>query len=230
MQLKELKKEIENLPDIDEHLKSFSESWLEPFLSNTGNYKFNQRKKHLKSLKKLTNEEQLEINEKIKTFYKIFESLKFGQITSNKMHTIGRSLIELKLMSFQLQNSTENGNFLMNSGTGKKYNYVTNKIIDDDFNGIKPIINEIKEFDFNLLRLEDIYKEVNQYLYNKLPLEHSVILMNKPHGNHFKKLKDVSKRRKRLIKDLGINFIALQQEMRKRPKSYTEKSLNLSHD
>ena len=227
MQLKELKREIEDLPNLDDNLKSFQENWLSPFLTNNGNFNIDEKGSHHKVLKKLSSEEQQELNLKLKTFYKMFDSLKYGQFTNNKMHAIGKALIELKLMSFQAQSYPTS---LQNSShIGSKYNYVTSKIISDEFSGIRPVINEIKEFDFNLQRLEEIYQEINQYLYDKLPLEHSILIMDKPHGKHFKGLKDVSNRRKRLIKQLGINFISLQNEMRKRPSSYTEKNLNLTH-
>ena len=227
MQLKELKREIEDLPNLDDNLKSFQDNWLSPFLTNNGNLKINEKNSHHKVLKKLSLEEQQELNLKLKTFYKMFDSLKYGQFTNNKMHVIGKALIELKLMNFQAQSYPDG---LQNSShVGSKYNYITNKVLSDDFNGLRPVISEIKEFDFNLQRLEEIYQEINQYLYEKLPLEHSVLIMDKPHDKHFKSLKDVSKRRKRLIKNLGINFISLQNEMRKRPNSYTEKSLNLTH-
>ena len=52
MQLKELKREIEDLPNLDDNLKSFRENWLSPFLTNNGNFNIDEKSSHHKVLKK----------------------------------------------------------------------------------------------------------------------------------------------------------------------------------
>ena len=52
MQLKELKQEIEDLPNLDDNLKSFQENWLSPFLTNNGNFNIDEKGSDHKVLKR----------------------------------------------------------------------------------------------------------------------------------------------------------------------------------
>ncbi len=236
MQLKELKREIEALPNLDKELQGFQENWVKPFLSQSGKNKITDKNSPLHALNDLKQGEQEEVHSMILDAHSQFDELKYGQFTNVKMQSLAKAMIDLKLLEFQYKNSGDAGKdskeeMVKSLTASSKYKYLTSKVLHDEFGSLQKTIHEIKAFDSQLQRLEETYNEVNQYLYQKLPLEHSVGLMDMGHKDNLKNLKMASRRRKALIKKLGKNFIALQNQLRGRGQSPgAEKKLDLVHD
>jgi len=228
MELKALKQEVHELPNIDDELKSLQSNWLSPFLSKTNRSKLKDEKCPRHAINSLTKEEQIELNALLDKFYGVFNQLKYGQFTNHKLQSLAKAMTDLKLLQFQSKNYEMP--LHKDNAISSKFHFINSQVLGNDFNSLQNTIKEIKEFDSQLLRAEEVYNEVNQYLYQKLPLEHSINLMDMGHADNLRSLKMANKRRKMLIKKLGKNFIALQAPLRGRKKTFTEKDLDLVHD
>lgn len=194
MELRELKKEINNLTRIDKILSKFKNSWLKQIKSDT-NRQFPFLQELDESIKK-------EINNCLFSCQKMFSQLKYAQFTQEKLSSLAQYLIELKLTSL---NKDKN-----------KSRVLLNKFINDDFLKLKVLIDEVNQLEFNLKGLKQIYNKVNQLLIQNIPLEHSVALMDSPHKNHLDSLLLISKKQKKLLKILGKEFISLAKEMKRK--------------
>ena len=228
MELKALKQEIHDLPNIDDHLKDLQNNWLSPFLSKTNRSKLKDKRSPRHAINSLTKEEQVELNGLLNKFYAVFNQLKYGQFTNHKLEALAKAMVDLKLLQFQSENYEMP--LHKDNAVSSKFHYISSQVLGDDFNSIHNTIKEVKEFDSQLLNAEEIYTEVNQYLYQKLPLEHSINLMDMGHSDSLRHLKIANLRRKMLIKKLGKNFVALQAPLRGRKKTFTVKDLDLIHD
>jgi len=209
MDLREIKRELDDLSNIETDMKSFQDNWVMPFLSNSHKTIKIKRDSPFQILKDLNKTEQEDLNHKIETFYKNFDNLNSGKVTNDKLRVLTRAVIEMKLIDFQVKTI----NLRESSMLQAKLQHLYHKILKDDFNSLSIAINEVKEFDHNLHVIESIYQEVNDYLCQKLPLEDSLAIMQLPHQRYLKKLKVTSNKRKELLKQLGTHFLDLQKKM-----------------
>lgn len=210
MDLREIKRELEDLSNIDSDMKAFQQNWLTPFLSNSKKSIKIKRDSPFEAIKKLDKSDLEDLNQKILTFYKNFEHLSSGKVTNDKIRVLTRAVIEMKLIDFQVQNRSLRESSLLKS----KLQHLYEKILQDDFNSLSIAISEVKEFDQNLTIIENIYQEINDYVCKKLPLESSVAIMQLPHKHYLQNLKETSQKRKLLVKELGEQFLKLQKKMR----------------
>jgi hypothetical protein len=196
MELKELKKEINNLSGINKTLLNFRESWLKQIKQNS-----NQQ---FPFLQKLNKEAKKEINNYLSSYQKIFNQLKYAYFTQEKLSSLAHYLIELKVTSFNKDKS--------------KSKILLSKFIHDDFLKLNILVDEVNQFAFNLDNLKQIYNKANQMLVKNISLEHSITLMDSPHKNHLNSLFLISKKQKKLLKILGKEFLSLAKEMKKKKR------------
>lgn len=196
MEIKELKKEIDGLTRVDKSLNGFKESWLKKIQSNTN--------KEQLFLQELDEGDKKEINGYLEAYQKIFNQLSYAKFTQEKLSSLAQCLIELKLTSL--------------NGDRNKPKMLVNKFIKDDFLGLKQLVDELNQFDFNLKNLNLIYEKTNQLLLQKMPLEYSVALLDGAHKNHLNSLFLTSQKQKKLLKGLGKEFISLAKDMKKKGK------------
>ena len=181
------------------------------------NKKLSKSKAH-QILEHLNAEEQKQLHDKLVKCYNSFENLKNGNSTHQKMRGISNAITEIKLLNFQSKN---NGSQIKDSVVMQgKVDYLSNKILKDDFHGFQTTIEEVKGFDNHLTKLASIYDEINLFLSQKLSLEHSVALLEMPHRKYLASLKKTSEQRKDIIKNLGDHFLELQGLFNRREQAF----------
>ncbi len=187
MSLRAIKKEAWNLQDIEKDLSKFQESWIKPVKSNNNN--------HLPFLQSLPEQFRKSINTKISEIQKTLQKARNGQKVNEKLRSYARHLIELKLTTIQ--------------GNTTKYNSITNNLLYDDYWNFQKTIQEVKSFSKSVRSLSHQYNEVNNLLQKQLSLENSLLLMDQPHKSYLKSLRKTASQQKRIVKDLGEEFITL---------------------
>jgi len=190
MNLRELKKEVQELGDISKDINKFHDNWVKPIRSNTN--------KHLPFLKKLPEEVKDEVNKKIYLMQKNSENIRHSQIITNKLNFYSRYLIELKLTTL--------------NGDRKKSEMITNRLLNDDFLKMKNTISDIKSFDENLKEFTGQYHEINKLLEKKLSLDEVLFLMDLPHKKYLYNLTETSKKQKKIVRHIGRHFISLAKK------------------
>ncbi len=217
--MKEIKRDIDSLNCVKKDMDNFKESWLQPFLTQSGkvNKRLTDKGAH-QILEHLNVEEKQQLHDKLVEFYNSFELLKNANSTHQKMRGISNAITEMKLLNFQSKN---NGSEIKDSVIMQgKIDYLSNKILKDDFHGFQTTINEVKEFDTHLSKLASIYEEINLFLSQTLSLEHSVALLEMPHQKYLSSLIKTSEKRRDIIKMLGDHFLELQGLFNQREEAF----------
>jgi hypothetical protein len=209
IELKEIKRDIEKLPDVANQLKDFELSWLAHPKKNA---RIQKKSALFEVMKQLPAKEKKHINEKLIAFYTQFESLRSASFTKEKLHSISSTLVEMKLSKFR-NSSLQDG---QKAQTTKREEYLQSKVLNDDFHSLGTVIDEVKNFHSNLESLEVQYEEINDLLYKQLVLEYSLKAMSGSHKKNLSNLKISSKKRKELVHVMGRAFIDMQK-MRKKP-------------
>ncbi len=187
MELRELKKEVQNLPSIQENLKRFQENWIRPLRSNTNS--------HLPFLQKVDPLTRKEINQRLGKLNKTFEELESSQLINEKLQQYARQIVELKLTTF--------------NGNTQKFKSITNSLLNDEFLSMKNTLADINAYEENLSRLSEEYNHINELLQQKLSLEETIFYLDLPHKLYLHNLLKISKDHKIIARDLGRHFISI---------------------
>lgn len=187
MDLRSLKKEAHNLPDIHLQVAKLQKNWLKPIRSNSNS--------HLPFLKDLEKEKKQQINAKLAEFKSTLEAVKLGRQITQKLQYYSRHLIDMKLDEIR--------------GESRKSKIITNHFLNDEFLNFKKTINEIKLFEQSVTLLQQQYLEINNLLEKELSLDESVQFMDLPHKQHLASLHKNMTQHKKLIKQIGTQFITL---------------------
>ena len=193
MDLRELKKEVHELANIDENLKKFQENWLRPLRTNTNS--------HLPFIKKLDTETKLQLNRKLAKLQEDISKIKQGQMTNEKLTHYSRYLIEMRLTHLQGDNS--------------KSEIITNRLLNDDFLNMRQTISEVKGFEESVQKLNQQYNEINELLQKRLSLEETLFFMELPHKLYLRNLMKTSQKQKVIIRNMGHHFVSIVKENKK---------------
>lgn len=194
MDLRELKKEVNSLPNLSEHLQKFQQHWIKPIRANNN--------KHVPFLQHLSPEKKQEINTTLFAVQQKLKEVENAQIVPQKLQEYARYLIELKL-------TTLNGN-------KAKGQYLTKLLLHDEFLNTKSILDEVKALEKNLKSLSYKYHHINDLIQKEASLEEAVHFLHLPHKEHLQQLLAAAKKQKALVKHLGGHFVALVKETRKK--------------
>ena len=159
MDLKEIKKDVEQLHNIEENLKNFQDNWIKPMKKNSN--------QHLPFIKKLDDNSKSQIHDKVLQLKNTFEEIKSSQMINEKLKHYSRYLIEMKLSTF--------------NDNQEKSKVITHQFLNDDFMNLKGTLTQIKAFENNVNYLHQQYHEVNELLHKHLSLEEAVFFMEIPH-------------------------------------------------
>jgi len=190
MELRELRKEVHELTDLDKLSKQFQDSWIKPLKSNTNI--------HLPFLQNLSPEVKQELNHQILNLKENWNYIKSAQIINQKLAHHIRYLIELKLTTF--------------NGDEQKSKVITNSLLNDDFFNIRQTIQQVQSFEEHLKKFSKGYHQLNDYLHQNLKLEDGILFTELPHQKHFNKIKSVAQQQKKIVRHLGNHFIYLVKE------------------
>ncbi len=192
MDLQQLKKEVRELPSIEEAVSQFQEHWLKPIRTN-GNY-------HHSFLDRLDANAEKELKQKLAQAQALCKDLKASQAVHEKLAQYSRYLVELKLSSFR--------------GDGAKSKILTNQLLQDEHLRLSITIAEIRQNEKKVLALEKEYQDINTLLGRHLSLEESVYFMELPHHKYLQQMLKISARQKFIMQHLGRHFVSLAQKRR----------------
>jgi type II secretory pathway component PulK len=122
-----------------------------------------------------------------------------SQHIHQKLRTYARYLIELKLTTL--------------NGDKQKSALLTNKFLQDDFLNLKRTIEQIKFFEEKVAELTATYQEINELLQQELSLEDALHHLHAPHKLPLNNLQKAVQQQKKLVKELGGQFVSLMREV-----------------
>lgn len=192
MDLKEIKKEVNELENVQETLKNFQDSWVRPLRQNNA---------HLPFLKKLSGEAKEELNSRLLTLQDNVEQIQSSQLIHDNLRHHSYSLVELKLCAI--------------NGDKNKAKMLASQLSSKDY-GIKNTINQIRSFQENVSQLSEQYEVINQLLQKHLSLEEMVYFMQLPHKKYLRSLLKTSEQHQKIVRDLGRHFITIAEEVQTR--------------
>ena len=190
MELREIRKEVHSLQDVEENISNFQEHWIRPLRSNTNN--------HLPFLKKIPKKLKKDLNKKLSAFSETLSEVKKGSFLHGKLRTYAKYLVQMKL-------NTLRGNY----GNSK---LITNWLLNDDALSMKRTIQEVKSFDKNVQKMSEQYHEINELLHKSLSLEEVIFLMELPHKRYLYHLQETSKKQKKIVRNIGRHFVSLAKK------------------
>jgi len=189
MNLRELKKEVEDLPSIQQSIARFQKDWIKTIKKNSN--------EHLPFLQDLPDNARKEVNEKLISMQRSIKEMEDYQITQKLRH-YARYLIELKLTTL--------------NGDKNKAQLVTDRLLNDEFLNIKSTINDVKEFGLAIRAVAKDYHRVLEILQDHISLDESVEFMGMSHKTSLNNLVKMSQKQKDLVRELGNNFITLARK------------------
>ncbi len=187
MDLRSLRQEVQQLPNLKESITEFQQHWIKPLRNNTN--------RHLPFLQELPPQTKKELNQKLALFSGTLEAAQLGSTIQDKLHSYARELVELKLA------------FLRNDST--KAAMITNLLLKDEFLRISQTLADVQEFAQIISLLEKQYQEINQFLERHLSLEETLFFSEQPHKIFITALSKVARDHKRLARDLGKHFVEM---------------------
>ena len=192
MDLKELKKEVQNLPNIEHTTKKFREHWLKPF------HKDAHIPVHFEFLKNLDSLDRAVINKLLAETKTHLDTIQGSQIINEKLHQLARQLVELKLTNF--------------NGDTKKAKQITNRLVNDEVLSISKTVEEINDFEERVAKISDHYQEINILLDKRLSLEEALYYMEIPHHNYLQTLQKTAQHHKTIARAIERQFTAITKE------------------
>ena len=194
MDLRELKKEVNSLSNLTEHLHNFQLAWIKPIKTNTN--------KHLPFLQNLPAQKKQEINTKLFFVQQKIQELEHAPVIHHKLQEYAQHLIELKL-------TTLNGN-------KAKGSYLTNLLLKDEFLNTKNLLHDIKNLEKSIKSIVYKYHHINSLIQKEASLEEAVQFMHLPHQEHLQTLLISARKQKTVAKELGESFVSLAKQMRRK--------------
>lgn len=184
MDLRELKKEVQSLPNLQEQLNQFQLSWVKPLQARTSPL-----------LAHLDSTTQQELRKRMGKTTAFFSTLRESRLIQEKLSQQARYLVELKLSMIQ--------------GNSIHRQLLIKLLIKDPFLNLKQTIGEVQRLEQNISQLVHEYSQINTFLEEQLPLEGALLYADLPHRQHLTNLQESAQRHKRIILSIGEQFIAL---------------------
>lgn len=186
MQLRELKKEVQGLPNIAKTVQKLQDHWIKPLRSNSN--------AHLPFLQKLPEQDKSRLHRSLVAAYEQLHWFRRSQI-QEKLSAQARLLIDLKLAAL--------------SNDRYKSQFLTKKLLQDDFYSMKQLIQDVQTFDQQLRSFVSHYHHINDSLHDIITLEETVHFMDLPHQEHLRELQRTAQKQRRLIKEIGQELVVL---------------------
>lgn len=194
MDLRSLKKEVHELADIEKSIANFKDSWIKPLRSNTNS--------HLPFLKDLDGQTRKQLNKKVSLLQDKMSSVAAGQQINEKLKHYARYLIDMKLNLIQ--------------GNEQKSMIITNRLLNDEVLNIKKTISEVQQLEVEVSDLLKQYEEVNSLLQQNISLDETIFFMDMPHKMFLYNLQKTAQQQKRIVRQIGKNFVVLAKQAREK--------------
>ncbi len=192
MELREVKKEVELLPDICKIIDRLNTHWIKPIRVNTN--------LHLPSLNSLPPLKRKEMKCKMEQFQETLSSLRSAQKIHDKCRLYAHYLVELKLASLQ--------------GNPFKAKMVSKKLLHDEYLIFSNTLKEVQGFKENVNLLSQQYKEMSESLQKELPLEEGVAFLDLPHKMYLQQLQKIPFQQNKVMKELGKQLVSTIKEVK----------------
>lgn len=184
MDLHSLKNEVQSLPHLQEQLQQLQLSWIKPLRAQTSPLVAHLDKKT-----------QQELRKQLSKTTTIFASLRKGRLLQEKLQQQTRYLVELKLSLLQ-GNSTHSQQLIQ-------------LLLKDSFLNITQTIADVQQLEQQVSQLTQEYSLLNAFLEKQLPLESALLYADLPHRQHLLSLQRAVQQQKKVVRQIGEQFIAL---------------------
>lgn len=192
MELRELKKEVYNLPDVRQDLHNFQAHWIKPLQGKSGI-----------STKSFSSQPRKELGRRLVRAQNTLNSLQEGHSITQKLQQYARQLIELKLTTF--------------NGDTPKSKAIIHLLLNDKFLNLTQTIQQVKAYDQQLVDLQQQYQDINEMVHHHLSLEEALYFMEMPHSRYLQNLVTLGEKHQALVRDVGRHFVSLTKQARRRP-------------
>ena len=194
MDLRQLKHETEELPNVEALVKEFEKHWFKPIQKKTNqDYPF---------LHRLNQQHKKDFNHQLRTFKKCLHDIKYGQVVNDKLAALAHNLVELKIATV--------------TNDYKRTKRLLNTFLNDGQLGIKQLIFEVPYLESQLSLLQQSYNTILEQLSEKLPLEYRIPLLDAEHKPALQRLHTVSKKQKKYLSFIGNYFITLTRNLKRK--------------
>ncbi len=195
MELRELKREVEGLPDLRKLSREMHERWIKPLQESTA-----------RSLaQKLDPNTRGRLQQQLFLLHNAVTEVQSHQIIHERLHNHSRYLIEMKLAS--LQNDF------------KKSKMMAGQLLNDDYSGMKQTLQHVKSFQEKVSGLQQQHEEISQLVHKHLSLEETVYLMSLPHQKYLSNLLKIASHQQKIVRDLGRHFSTITEELQVRKRA-----------
>ncbi|MBI2668711.1 hypothetical protein HYX14_02620 [Candidatus Woesearchaeota archaeon] len=184
MDLRELKKEVEKLPNLELDAKKLNESLIRPI--RTGILPF---------WPTIQKDQKREINRHITRIADLLPALKSGQFVNEKLRQYAHYLIELKLATI--------------NGHEQKKRLLVQHLLNDNVLSLQQTIADVSSFQQTISLLKQYYEEASATIDRNLKLEDRVAFQELPHRRHMKKIEQTAQDQQKLASALGKHFVVL---------------------
>ena len=189
MELRELKKEIENLSSVSVLSQGFQEQWLKPL---------RLQKQPKPVISRIPQPLQKKMVQDLSHLQQQLVEIKHSQIITEKMQHYAHALIELKLAS-------------LSKDTNKAQLY-RRKLKGDPFLNMKTLHQEIAQYQEKIKQVEAEYSRINEIVEKHLSLEDSLGLSALPHKSTLKMLTGLGEKYQQLAAQLQQHTTILTGE------------------
>jgi len=190
MELRELKREVEMLPDIRKNVQGLHDSWFRHVNgSAVSAYKvFNS----------LSDDAKKHVGLRIAMLQESLKGMEAGYVIHDKLRSHARCLVDLKLTQF--------------NGDKTKAKVLMNTLLKDEYFSVPKVIGEIKQFENNVQKFSETYHEVNELMQRRLSLEEALFLMDLPHKLYLATLLKTAQKQRMLVRDLSRQLVGISKE------------------
>ncbi len=187
MDLRSLRQDVQQLPNLAENIAQFQQHWIKPLRSNTNS--------HIPFLQKLSPQLKKDLNQRLTLFNETLAAVQSGTTIQDKLRSYAHYLVELKLASLR--------------DDKQKHEMITNRLLKDEFLNISQTLTDVQQFAETIGLMEEQYHEINQLLEKNLSLEETLFLMDLPHKIYMVTLVKTARDHKRIARDLGRHFVEM---------------------
>ena len=192
MDLKQLKHETAQLPNLEALSRAFGRAWLQPIRKNTNRaHPF---------LQQLPEQHRKEFNLQHASLRKFLKEIRYGQVVNEKLASAAHNLVELKVAAL--------------TGDGRKAKRLLQTFLRDPQLSLKQLIVEVPYLESQLSLFHQSYHGMLEQLTAALPLEQQVALLDGKHREALQRLMRVPEQQKRHLSQIGRQFIAMMREMK----------------
>lgn len=190
MELRELKREVEMLPDIRKSVRGLQDSWFKHVNGSAVS--------QYKVFDSLPNDAKKQVGVRVAMLQESLKGMEAGYVISEKLRSHARCLVDLKLTQF--------------NGDTTKAKVLMNTLLKDEYFSVPKVIGEIKQFENHVLRFSETYHEVNELMQRRLSLEEALFLMDLPHKLYLATLLKTTQKQRILVRDLSRQLVGISKE------------------